>query len=57
MLGSRINEPSGIEAVEAESDAPARFFRLDGVEVSADRLTSGVYVKLQGSKASKVFVR
>lgn len=57
VLGSRINEPSGIEAVEAESDAPARFFRLDGVEVSADRLTSGVYVKLQGSKASKVFVR
>lgn len=57
VLGNRINEPSGIEAVEAESDAPARFFRLDGVEVSADRLTSGVYVKLQGTKASKVFVR
>lgn len=51
------NTPTGIESVELEAAAPARYFRLDGIEVSAEQLSAGVYVKLQGNTASKIVVR
>ncbi len=51
-----VKDSSGIENVSAAAEAPARYFRLDGVEV-AGQLPAGIYVKLQGDKASKVSVR
>ncbi|MDE6310747.1 MAG: fibronectin type III domain-containing protein [Muribaculaceae bacterium] len=56
VMGEKSNIQTGIEAISADSAAPARYFRLDGVEVNG-QLPAGIYVKLQGNKASKVFVR
>lgn len=41
----------GIENIEADK-ATARYYNLQGVEVSAP--TSGIYVRVQGNKASKI---
>lgn len=49
-------ETVGIENIETSSDAPARYFRLDGVE-AAGNLVPGLYIKVQGSKAEKVYIR
>ncbi len=49
----------GVEDIIADEDvnAPVEYFNLNGVAVSADNLTPGVYVTRQGSKASKVIVK
>ena len=49
--------PTGIENIDTEAAAGARFFRLDGIEVSPENLSAGVYVKLEGKTATKVFIR
>ena len=41
----------------AGEDAPAVYYTLQGVRVSADELAAGVYVKVKGSEATKVVVR
>lgn len=49
---------TGIEGIEVGADgAPARFFNLQGVEVPADRLAPGIYIRRQGSNSSKVVIR
>ena len=48
----------GIDDIEADStDAPAVFYNLQGVEVPAENLVPGIYVKVCGSTATKVVVR
>ena len=52
------NGTIGIEDVDAEyTDVPAVYYNLQGVQVSADELIPGIYVKVQGNKAEKVVVR
>ena len=51
-----ISWTSGVADLVVDQEA-ARFFNLQGIEVPADQLTTGVYVKLQGSKATKVTVK
>ena len=46
---------SGVEQIEADATAPARYFDVSGVETS--RPTNGVYIKVQGTKTSKVIVK
>ena len=46
-----------VEDLELAEDAPATYYNLQGVEVNAENLTSGVYVKVAGGKASKVLVK
>ena len=41
----------------AGSDAPAEYFTLQGIAVSADTLTPGIYIIRQGAKTSKTVVR
>lgn len=52
---------TGVEDIRAtgvEDDAPVRFFNLSGVEMpSGATLSPGVYVRLQGDKATKVVIR
>ncbi len=48
---------AGICEVEADENIPAVFYNLQGVEVSADKLVPGVYVKRIGDKAEKVFIK
>lgn len=51
-------ESAGVEDIEADSDnSPAEYFNLNGVHVKADALAPGLYIKRQGSKASKVLVK
>lgn len=39
------------------SNAPVEFYNLQGVRVSGDNLTPGIYVRRQGSAVSKVLVK
>ena len=40
-----------------EAVAPAVYYNINGVRVASDNLTPGVYVKVQGKKATKVVVK
>lgn len=46
----------GIESVD-ESDAPVVYYNFNGVRVDGNNLLPGMYIKRQGSKATKVVVR
>ena len=47
---------SGVEEIEA-SDAAAKYFNLQGIEVSVGSLAPGIYIRRQGSTSSKVVIR
>lgn len=50
----------GVENIAVDSndsDAEAIYYNLNGVRVASDNLVPGVYVKVQGDKATKVVVR
>lgn len=48
---------SGLDDVEISDRAPVEIFNLQGVRMSSDNLPSGVYIRRQGSKVTKVIVR
>lgn len=49
---------SGVDAIEVDnSNAPVEYFNLQGMRVNGDNLTPGIYVKRQGSKATKIYVK
>ncbi len=48
---------SGIGSIVADENAPVEYFNLQGVKVSADRLTPGLYIKRQGKTVSKVILK
>lgn len=50
---------TGIEEITIVEDenAPVEYYNLSGMRVSGDNLTPGVYVKRQGAKAVKVYVK
>lgn len=52
--GGGGDEPDGIEGVEIDSNAPVRYFNLQGVEVAEP--TSGLFIRMQGSKVEKVVI-
>ncbi len=55
IKGGLIGE-SGIDDIEAAGDnAPAEYFNLNGVRV--DNPENGFYIKRQGGKTTKVFVK
>ena len=37
--------------------APVRYFNLQGIEVSADALTPGIYIRQQGATAGKILIK
>lgn len=39
------------------ADAPVVYYNLQGIQMSADNLTPGVYVRVQGDKATKVIIK
>lgn len=48
----------GLEGVSVEdTNAAVRYFNLQGIEVAAEDLTPGIYVRRQGNKAVKVTIR
>lgn len=48
---------TGIAGVEADENAPVVYFNLNGVQVKADNMTPGVYVRRQGKNVTKVMVK
>ena len=46
---------TGIEAIEAEDAAPAVYYNLQGVRV--ENPANGLYIRVNGKKAEKVFIR
>jgi len=48
---------SGIEIPDSDThDTPARYYRLDGIEVSPGALTPGIYIIRNGNKTSKQII-
>jgi hypothetical protein len=50
------NAAIGDVAVDTDN-APVEYYNLSGVRVNADNLATGLYVRRQGNKSSKIFVR
>lgn len=57
MQVSNLVVSTGVNGIEAESEAPAEIYNLQGIRVAADDLTPGVYVVRQGDKTRKVVIR
>ena len=49
------SDPNGIEGVEVENDATIEYYNLQGVKVNNP--ANGIFIKVQGNKASKVYVK
>ncbi|MDO5395231.1 MAG: hypothetical protein Q4F07_04630, partial [Bacteroidales bacterium] len=49
---------SGVDNIIADdTDAPVEYYNLQGVRVAAENLSTGIYIRRQGSKATKVLIR
>ncbi len=48
---------NALNNVEAAADGKVEYYNLNGVRMSADSLTPGFYIKRQGGKAQKVYVK
>ena len=48
---------TGIDSIESADEVAARWFTLDGVEVAADSLAPGLYIRVAGGEAVKVIVK
>lgn len=47
--------PSGLTELEADEDAPVEYFNLQGLRV--ENPTRGMYIRRQGSRSSRVYIR
>ena len=55
---SPSKDSTGVEDIEmVETEAPAQYYNLNGVEVKAGNLVPGIYIVRQGNKVSKQFIR
>ena len=45
----------GVESIATNNNAPVRYYNLQGVEIS--KPANGIYIRVQGSNASKVMVK
>lgn len=49
---------AGIENIDVDnSNAPVEYYNLQGIRISADNLTPGIYIRRQGSDVVKVLVK
>lgn len=49
------NAPTGISTVDSSDEAPAEYFTLNGIKVTNP--SSGIYIKRQGGKTTKVVMK
>lgn len=52
-----MSDNSGIAGIEADNDAPAQMYNLQGIRVDAATATPGIYIVRKGGKTSKVLVK
>ncbi len=56
IVPTKVSDPSGVEAIEAEeNNAPAEYYNMQGVKVANP--AGGLYIRIQGNKATKVLVK
>ena len=55
MYTFEVKSLTGVEGVELESDGEVEYYNLQGVKV--DNPSNGVYIKVQGKTATKVYVK
>lgn len=48
---------TGVEAIDVEAEGAVRYFDLRGVEVNAENLTPGLYIRRTATSATKVLVK
>jgi hypothetical protein len=49
---------TGVSTVEIEnSNTPIEYYNLQGIRVNSENLSNGIYIRRQGNKAEKVFIR
>jgi hypothetical protein len=47
-----------VSTVEVEnSNTPIEYYNLQGIRVNSENLSNGIYIRRQGNKAEKVFIR
>jgi hypothetical protein len=51
------NTSNSVAGVEAADNAVARYFNLQGMEIKSDALTPGIYIRRQGNKAEKIYLK
>lgn len=54
---ARPASQTGIEAIDVEAEGAVRYFDLRGVEVNAENLTPGLYIRRTATSATKVLVK
>ncbi len=53
-----VEDTQGLEDIEIENaEEPVYFYNLQGIQVDADNLTPGIYIKVQGKTSTKVLVK
>ena len=57
LVAGEYQGGSGIAGIAADENAPVQYYNLNGMQVSADNMTPGVYVRRQGNTAVKVLVK
>ena len=50
-------DTTGIETIEADENGEAVYYNLNGMQISSDSLTPGLYIRRAGNKTEKVFVK
>ncbi len=51
-----VKEASGVEGIAVDA-AKVRYYNAQGIEIPAENLENGVYLKVQGKKVQKVYVK
>lgn len=57
LVAGEYQGGSGIAGIAADENVPVEYYNLNGMQVSADNMTPGVYVRRQGNTAVKVLVK
>ena len=52
-----MGKQTGVENLGVENEAPVEYYNLEGIRVNAENLTGGIYIRRQGQKAEKVYIR
>ena len=50
-------DTTGIETIEGDENGDAVYYNLNGMQISSDNLTPGLYIRRAGNKTEKVFVK
>lgn len=53
----RYGEKTSIDSIEVTTEEDAHYYNLNGIEVSSESLTPGLYIRKIGSKSEKIIIK